>query len=172
MISSACLCQSIKKSRFKEYIKYKNEGVFRLFEGVVIGKCVNCGLLKTFPPKTNNLFNPKQSRGDFYESSEDKFSQLFKPIVNLIKKYKNNGSVLDVGCSSGILLTLLKKESFNIAGIEPNEDAYKKARDKLGGDVFQGTLQDFIKLSTPNFSISALFFNPKSFSSSLSTHNP
>lgn len=144
---SFCICNNGKKSSFREFISYKNETVFEQYEGMTIGKCINCGLLKTFPPKTGTKFNPKQSRGEFYDSSEEKFIDLFKPIVDLIKKYKSNGTILDVGCSSGILLSQLKKEGFNIKGIEPNKKAFAKARNRLGKNIFCGTLTNYLKLN-------------------------
>ena len=67
MIKSTCLCKGKKKSFFEKYIEFKNEAVFRHFEGIVIGKCTDCGLLKTFPPKSGVKFNPKQIRGEFYD---------------------------------------------------------------------------------------------------------
>ena len=42
MISS-CICDNGKKSYFRKFISYKNETVFKEFEGIVIGKCENCG---------------------------------------------------------------------------------------------------------------------------------
>ncbi|OGK40723.1 hypothetical protein A3A74_03850 [Candidatus Roizmanbacteria bacterium RIFCSPLOWO2_01_FULL_35_13] len=150
MISS-CICDNGKKSYFRKFISYKNETVFKEFEGIVIGKCENCGILKTFPPESGVKFNPKQSRAEFYDNSQEKFIGLFKPIVNLIKKHKKSGTILDVGCSSGILLTLLKKEEFNIKGIEPNKKAFSIAKNKLGKDIFSGTLQDFLGRNKKKF---------------------
>lgn len=138
---SACLC-SKKQLKFTPYISYKNETVFKDFEGVVIGKCKKCGLLKTFPSK-NIIFNPRQSRKEMYESQKSFFIDLFIPIVEKIKLYKSSGKVLDVGCSSGILLELLKKEKYDTSGIEPNKKAFNIAKRKFGEKIFHGTLTQF-----------------------------
>ncbi len=148
---SACLC-SKKRSIFTPFISYKNEAVFKDFEGIIIGKCKNCGLLKTFPPK-NLKFNPKQSRKDMYESRKSFFISLFIPIVEKIKQYKPSGKVLDVGCSSGILLELLKKETYDVFGIEPNKKAFLIAKKKFGQKIFYGTLKSFIKKSKKKFDV-------------------
>ena len=138
---SACLC-SKKSSQFTPYITYKNEVVFKNFEGIIIGACKKCGLLKTLLPE-NREFNPRQSRQDMYESRKSFFVNLFTPIVEKIERYKPSGKILDVGCSSGILLELLKKQNFDIYGIEPNKDAFGIAKRKFGNKIFHGTLTQF-----------------------------
>lgn len=148
---SVCLC-SKKQSMFAPYIFYKNETVFKDFEGIVIGKCKKCGLLKTFPPKNRN-FNPKQSRKDMYESRKSFFINLFTPIVEKIKRYKISGQVLDVGCSSGILMELLAKEKYEVFGIEPNKNAFIMAKRKFRGKVFHGTLSPFRKKHSMKFDV-------------------
>lgn len=140
---SACLC-SKKQSSFIPYITYKNETVFKDFEGIIIGRCKKCGLLKTFPPK-NIQFDPQQSRKDMYESQKDYFIELFLPIVNKIKQYKPSGKILDVGCSSGILLELLKKNGYDIYGAEPNIHAFKIASKKFPKKIIYGTIFDVSK---------------------------
>lgn len=127
---------------FIPYITYKNETVFKNFEGIVIGRCKKCGLLKTLLPKNRN-FNPKQSRKDMYESRKSFFVNIFIPIVEKIKRFKPSGKILDVGCSSGILLELLKKQKFDTYGIEPNKMAFSIAKRKFGNKIFHGTLTQF-----------------------------
>lgn len=144
MIGSSCICTD-KKSNFKETIIYANETVFRQYEGTVIARCTRCGLLKTIPSKKNKQFNPQQSRNSFYEDNSERFIRLFLPIVEKIKKHKPGGAVLDVGCSSGLLLSLLQKEGYQITGIEPNKSAYQNAKKRFGKNIYRGTLKAFLK---------------------------
>jgi len=148
---SACLC-SKKQSLFIPYISYKNETVFKDFEGIVIAQCKKCGLLKTFPPK-NISFNPKQSRNDMYESKRSYFVKLFFPIVNKIKQYRPSGKILDVGCSSGLLLELLRKEKYDVYGIEPNDKAFITAKKKFQKKIFHGTLPLYMKINKKKFDV-------------------
>lgn len=142
MIKSDCLCQ--KNSQFLEKIVYKNETVFKDFDGIIIGKCLNCGLLKTvFCPKSE--FNSQETHVDFYEKNRSLFLPLFENIVKRIKKFKDKGKILDVGCSSGLLLKLLKKERFSIFGIEPNKTAFQIAQKKFKEKVYFGTLQQYLQ---------------------------
>lgn len=150
MIKSDCLCQ--KNSLFIPAIVYKNETVFKKFNNVTIGRCNNCDILKTvIQPK--NKFNPQTTHVDFYEENRFLFQSLFKNIVDRIKMFKKNGTVLDVGCSSGIILELLKKESFDVRGIEPNKKACQVAYSKFKNKIFNGYLFEFIKKNKRKFDI-------------------
>lgn len=137
MINSYCLCKN-KIKNFVPFISYKNEIVFKDFNGIIIARCQNCGLLKTIVSKNN--FDAKQSRGAMYEEKKGLFISLFNPIVKEILKYKKSGKLLDVGCSSGLMLELLQQKGFKVYGIEPNKNAYKIANRKFPKHIFCTTL--------------------------------
>lgn len=142
MITSPCICR--KSSRFTPLIEYRNETVFKAFEGTVIGKCIYCPTLKTFPAKQNTIFDPINTKADLYEKRNRQFIRLFTPLVARIVRFMKRGSVLDVGCSTGILLSLFKKKGFDVAGVEPNAYAYAIARKKLGSRILRGTLSTYL----------------------------
>lgn len=152
MLTSPCICQNLRASTFKKYLEFKNETAFKYYEGIVIGKCIRCGILKTVALK-NKSFNPKQSRSLMYEENREYFRELFAPIVKMIKEYKHQGKVLDVGCSLGILLDLLEKEGFDVYGIEPNTEAVKITQKGFNGRIFKGILQEFLKQNRKKFDI-------------------
>lgn len=141
---SLCICKKI--SSFKPSIVYKNETVFQAYEGTIIGQCENCGILKTFPSKKNKLFNPVITKVEEYEARKKEFETLFAPLTEAVEnKVKKRGLVLDVGCSSGILLSLLKRKGFDVYGLEPNKQAYAYARKILKDSVFNDILPTFLK---------------------------
>ena len=148
MIIDNCLCKP--SSSFENFIEYKNETVFKSFNGVIIGKCTNCGLLKTFVKK-NIMIKP--SDDVFYEENRRYFEGLFKPIVDKILQFKKGNKVLDVGCSSGIILGLLKEHGVDVYGIEPDKQAFKKALKKLKGKIFNGILKEFVKKNKIKFDV-------------------
>jgi len=150
MLSSDCLCQ--KNSSFTPIIFYKNETVFRNFNGAVVGRCSKCGLLKTIS-RPKNKFNPQTTHANFYEDNKKLFNKLFQPIVEGVKEIKNEGLVLDIGCSSGILIELFKKNGFNFYGVEPNEKAYLLSTKKFNGKIFFGYLSDFVKNNKIKFDV-------------------
>ena len=150
MVSSyCCICNKKRRSKSVEFIKYKNETVFKVYEGINIYKCLKCGVLKTF----SNKIAPKQSRIDLYEDNMAKFKKILGFLVKQVQKYKKSGNVLDIGCSSGILLELLKSVGYKTFGIEPNKQAYLKAKEKFGSYIFQGTLDKFIQKNKTKFDV-------------------
>lgn len=152
MIQSSCIC-SQQPVQFDEVIVYKNETVFKRFEGTVIAKCRNCGVLKTFPAKQNTSYNPVQSRAELYEDHSEKFRIIFKPLADAVCRFKNSGRVLDVGCSSGILLEVLRERGFDVYGVEPHSTAYNAARKKFGNNITYGTAQTLLKQSSQQFDV-------------------
>lgn len=122
---------------------YESETVFKAYEGTIIGQCKNCGILKTFPSKKNKLFNPVITKVEEYEKRKKEFEILFAPLTDAVKNnVKKNGTVLDVGCSSGILLSLLKHKGFDVYGLEPNKEAFSLARKKLKKNIYNKKLID------------------------------
>lgn len=150
MIASYCLCND-KKVHFKEIIRYQNETTFKAYEGFTIGQCIHCGIYKTInrPHLVNQ--GPPISAVHYYESNQESISLSFKYLINIIKKYKSLTSILDVGCSTGILLSMLKKEGYITFGIEPNRNAYMNAKNKLGKNIYHGTLTHFLKTHKQQF---------------------
>jgi 2-polyprenyl-3-methyl-5-hydroxy-6-metoxy-1,4-benzoquinol methylase len=147
------MCRKDTQSTFSPYITYQNETYFSAFEGTVIARCNNCGILKTFPAQTNRYFDPQQSRTDFYEDNVERFSRIFKPLVATVKKYKPHGDILEVGCSSGILLSLLKDQGYMVCGVEPNKKAVDLAKKKIGPTVFHGELKAYSRKCTKQFDV-------------------
>lgn len=147
-IFSSCICN--KKSQFKEKINYKGS-VFKENEGIIIGQCENCGILKTVA--VNSAFDPKESDGYCYEVNKEKFKKVLNSLIHNLLTFKSSGDILDVGCSTGILLELLSTKGFNFWGIEPNEKAYLVAKRKFGNKVFYGFLEDFLKKNEKTFDV-------------------
>jgi len=145
MIISTCLCSKKTKACFQITIRYQNETTFQAYNGLVIGQCNHCGLLKTINDSHNSNNNEPISDSHHYETNLKNLSFFFKPLIEKIKQFKPSGSVLDVGCSTGILLSLLQKDGFKTYGIEPNKKAYTLANKKLGKNIFYGVLSTFVK---------------------------
>jgi 2-polyprenyl-3-methyl-5-hydroxy-6-metoxy-1,4-benzoquinol methylase len=55
-------------------------------------------------------------------------------------QYKQSGSLLDLGCSSGSFLEFLKGEPWKLYGIEMSADCAKIAEEKSGAQVFVGDI--------------------------------
>jgi 2-polyprenyl-3-methyl-5-hydroxy-6-metoxy-1,4-benzoquinol methylase len=62
-------------------------------------------------------------------------------LPHLEKILVNKGKLLEVGCSTGLLLKKFHNAGWDTVGVEPNEWAYKLAREK-GLDVVNACFQD------------------------------
>ena len=74
---SSCICK--KTSSFKPYIAYKNETVFKAYEGTIIGQCESCGILRTFPSQKNKLFNPLITKAEDYQKRKKNLKHYLPP---------------------------------------------------------------------------------------------
>lgn len=59
-----------------------------------------------------------------------------------LELYKQSGSLLDLGCSSGSFLESLPRASWNLYGVEMSADCGKTAEAKTGAQVFIGDILD------------------------------
>jgi 2-polyprenyl-3-methyl-5-hydroxy-6-metoxy-1,4-benzoquinol methylase len=63
-----------------------------------------------------------------------------------IGQYKQGGSLLDLGCSSGSFLEFIREENWKLYGVEMSADGAKTASEKSGAQVFAG---DIVKAPFP-----------------------
>ncbi len=78
--------------------------------------CANCGITYTRLPKTHNFggFNDEHYSSEYlhnYEARKAKLGSRFRDRVREIEEYKNGGSILDVGCSTGMFLDVMKENA-------------------------------------------------------------
>lgn len=96
-----------------------------------IYKCINCGF-----GYTDKLY--KQSgdyhRDETYIIEEKLFKNIFSRRINQITRFIKTGKVLEIGCSTGLMLSLFKIKGFDAKGVELSRKAAEKAIEK-GIDV-------------------------------------
>ena len=98
-------------------------------------KCNACGVLFQFPNKSTH----KIYKEAYYSNSERKPNQFINyfteqknsRILKQIKKYKQTGTLLDIGAGYGLFVKNAKEDRFNAFGIEPNAHAVAYAYKKL-----------------------------------------
>lgn len=119
----------------KDYFLSKEE--FRIME------CPHCGLLFTVPrPGPNEIGKYYQSE-EYYSHQQNKKGFIPK-IYEFVKSFniKNKtamaigglpkGKLLDIGCGVGDFLVQVKKQGWEVQGIEPSADAKAIAQTRLG----------------------------------------
>lgn len=60
----------------------------------------------------------------------------------MIARFKNSGALLDLGCSAGAFLELMRSESWKLHGVEMSAQAAKTAETRTGAHVFVGNVLD------------------------------
>ncbi|MBN2257519.1 MAG: class I SAM-dependent methyltransferase [Anaerolineaceae bacterium] len=55
---------------------------------------------------------------------------------------KRKGTILDIGCSTGVFIDGMRARGWDVFGIDINKEAISHARDRFGLNVFQGDLLD------------------------------
>lgn len=95
------------------------EGDFKIY------KCTNCGLGVTL---NSNLQESDYHRDDTYIKEETLFKNIFERRFNIISKLIKPGKVLEVGCSTGLFLSLLKKGGWEVTGVEISKKAAQVAK--------------------------------------------
>ena len=107
--------------------------------GFNIDKCEHCGLLFCNPYPTDNQIHyyynsdMKQFENDFFVESFDNRVHIFLPRVEIIKKYKEKGSLLDVGSSIGIFVEALQQvdHDLSVTCCDISEDACNRLKKRF-----------------------------------------
>ncbi len=132
-------------------------------------RCRHCDTLYVSPRPNKQLldqfiFNSKgvaSTTKSLIENENGRRKQIFMPRVKRVLDFFKEqgikeGRAVEVGCSIGTFLELLKsKSNFEVEGIDPSRVAYKETQRK-GLSVHQVTLEDF-KPSQKKFDVAFSF---------------
>ncbi len=111
---------------------------FAEVESYTILKCSNCGF-----GQTEKLATQKGSyhRDKTYIEEENLFKNIFQKRVNKISTFKKNGKALEIGCSTGLMLSLLAQNGWEVLGVEISKEAVGVAK-KRGLEVIEEKFED------------------------------
>jgi len=139
-MNSNC-CPLCKKGNSKTTYKKDELHIF---------KCNDCGLLFIFPQPTDEEINllyseeyykPWGLNTDLPALSEMK-KATFTNYLELIEKYKPIGSVLDIGCATGLFLEVAHQRGWDVHGVEISGYSAEIAQKKFGSStVLNGSLE-------------------------------
>jgi 2-polyprenyl-3-methyl-5-hydroxy-6-metoxy-1,4-benzoquinol methylase len=71
-------------------------------------------------------------------------NKRWKRQLQVISKFRADGCILDIGCSSGAFLGYLQGGTWKLHGIEPSLITAERARAMTGADIFAGDVEDAI----------------------------
>lgn len=93
-----------------------------------IFKCSNCGLGITDDVKFVEQYQAYH-RDHVYYNEEKQFANIFRKRINIISHFATHGKALEIGSSTGLFLSLLKKKGWEVLGIEPSKISSQIASD-------------------------------------------
>lgn len=120
------------------------------YEGIKyrIVSCVSCGFTFVDPMPTDDVIANVYSDEYFNKYYSKNSGSYIKDIcdndrkkIQILKKLKNNGTLLDVGFGRGRFIELAFKEGYRCSGIEPNSNEAKKVIRLLNVEVYNSTLE-------------------------------
>lgn len=91
----------------------------------LIYKCTNCGFGYTSKLSAQS---GEYHRDETYIQEEELFSNIFNRRVKEITKFLKTGKVLEIGCSTGLMLSIFQKKGFNVKGVEISKKAAELAK--------------------------------------------
>ena len=107
-------------------------------------KCLNCGLVYLNPTPDAKLLLESyvKMQDDLYLSEEEGRRKSARLFLNKVRRYKNKGKLLDLGCSAGILLDEARKLGWEVHGVELSLWAVSQAKEKFNLEIFRGELKE------------------------------
>lgn len=94
-------------------------------QGISIYGCPKCGLGKT---DRSLVQESNYHRDQIYLEEENLFKNIFQKRVKIISSLKlTPGKALEIGCSTGLLLSLLREKGWDVQGIEISSQAAQAA---------------------------------------------
>lgn len=141
------ICESekiklIKKSNIPSKLSSKAFAITDSNYGVTgdIFKCGTCGFLQCLNMEdVLPFYEELEDQG--YEATRKERALQEKKILEIIKKTKAQGRLLDIGAGSGILVEEALNLGFEAVGLEPSKWLYNKSKER-NLPVFLGTFPD------------------------------
>jgi SAM-dependent methyltransferase len=119
-----------------------------------ISQCANCGLVQANPRLPQEEIWKRYSPTYFWDeympahsAPNGEYHEAFHrhrnmPLLNLLRPFKQQGTLLEVGCAAGFMLKVAEAEGWQVKGLELMESAVQYANETLGIEVIEGTLDD------------------------------
>lgn len=138
-VSFECnLCNSKEGNTIPFRYKFKDRYLWAV-------KCNNCALISIWPRPSNDEI-VEMYASDYFTGSDKETHHMEVAYVDLLdgdysegvkqmKRFTENGNILDVGCATGNFLFALKNNGFNVKGIELSSYAAEFGRKNFGIDI-------------------------------------
>jgi len=107
-------------------------------------RCSSCSLVwLSDPPQADEMHHHYTAEYDGLISAAGQNSPLRWPFRKVaLAQYRQSGCLLDIGCSSGSFLDLLKGGRWKLYGIEMSASCARVAQEETGAEVFVGDVMN------------------------------
>ncbi|MEA2353259.1 MAG: hypothetical protein QOJ14_1673, partial [Thermoleophilaceae bacterium] len=107
-------------------------------------ECAECGTVHqpSLPPGAELTGLYRDMHDDAYLAEEPGRRRTAARLLDMVARYAPAGRLLDVGCGHGLLLDEARRRGYEVEGLELSAGAAAYARDVLGLDVHEHTLEE------------------------------
>jgi len=137
VFSKKRVCPVCKSNNYKKLFNRR---------GGIYVKCNSCSMVYTNP-----VFKPENLKkyyedldtgiGEIIENEKDFYREMYELGLNTIEKFKKGGNILEIGCSTGFFLDIVKERNWITYGIEYSKINSEICR-KKGHKVYTNSLED------------------------------
>ncbi len=108
-----------------------------------IVQCQQCGLFYVYPFEDYSYFQNIYRNLDIknYVLEAENRAKIFFENAKLIQQYISMGTLLDLGCSVGLLLDAARKLAFSVIGVELSVECCKYAKNILNLNIVNSALE-------------------------------
>ena len=140
-VAGGNLCPVCGSSGAREWLKAPDRFHGRRVEYALL-RCSSCSLVwLSHPPKPEDIHQHYTEAYDRLISAAGHNSPLRWTFRrSALAPYKQSGSILDLGCSSGAFLQSLPAADWNLYGIEMSAESAKEAQRRTGASVIVGEI--------------------------------
>ncbi|MDP8256670.1 MAG: class I SAM-dependent methyltransferase [Candidatus Alcyoniella australis] len=139
------VCNACRSTQISERYRFDDRSLYR---------CNQCGLefIHPIPEHAEQLYGEyylsidgvgREVGYDNYFADRELLQREFVRRIELIEQQRPPGSLLEIGCAAGFFLDAALQRGWSTMGIEISEQAARYAREQLGLDVRQGTIEQF-----------------------------
>jgi SAM-dependent methyltransferase len=125
-----------------------------LFTNVV--ECRNCGFIYTNPQIKGVEFLEREhydNPNEYQAEADASLPEMYQHRVDYIRRFKNGGSLLDVGAAKGDFVRKASENNFDACGVEPSPRFTEFANSRNGALVYNGNLDQCSPLRGRKFDV-------------------
>lgn len=139
---------------------FKDSNIFGI-NYLMCQKCSHVFVDRRLSDKSIEKYYSNESTDSLKTYSNKKVKKIrqdiLEPKIKFVKKFSNGKKWLDVGSADGTALSVCKKMGFDVNGIELNENSRKYAKKINKVELYQKSLEEFVKENKTKFDVISFF---------------